>query len=128
MQDAELGGEFLSALVLAPLGVVTGDALDEGDVLAGDVWSADLGGARPATPEHLEALAMPGDHGLGPDDDERAGPVGPEPAESDPEYSLARPQPNVPLRPQVDRELLAQGRILQGQGGSRHQGCPQAGE
>jgi hypothetical protein len=40
--NAELGGQFLSDLVLAPPGLVTGDTLNEGDVLARDPWSADL--------------------------------------------------------------------------------------
>ena len=45
MLDSKLGGKLLSNLVLAPLGMVARDTLDEGDVLAGDVRSADLAGA-----------------------------------------------------------------------------------
>ena len=39
--DSELGSEFLGDPILAPLRVVARDALDEGDVFAGDAGAAD---------------------------------------------------------------------------------------
>jgi hypothetical protein len=43
--------------VLAPLGVVAGDAMDEGDVHAGNAGTADLATHRLTSPEQLETLA-----------------------------------------------------------------------
>jgi hypothetical protein len=60
MQNAKLGSEFLGDLVLAPLGMVTRNALDEGDVLAGDGWSTDQTPSRLPAPEQFEALAGTG--------------------------------------------------------------------
>ena len=97
-------------------------------VLTGWASIADLAGAGPATPEHLEAAAVPGEYSLGSDEDERADPIRPDPAEGDPEHAIARPEPSALRDSQVDGELLAQGRVLQGQGGPGHQGCPEAGE
>ncbi len=74
--DAELRRKLFGNPVLAPLGMVAGDAPDEGDVLGRNVGSPD----RPpgfAAPEDPEALSVPTDHGLRLDDDERAGPVRP---------------------------------------------------
>ena len=45
MLHTELGGKLLSDLVLAPLGMVGRDALDESDMLAGYPGSANLAGA-----------------------------------------------------------------------------------
>jgi hypothetical protein len=94
--DTRLGGEFFGNPVLAPLGMIPRHAPDEGDVLPGDGGSADLAGARPATPERLEASAVPGEYGLEFGEDERAGPVRPEPAKGDPEDPIARSQSGTP--------------------------------
>ena len=71
---------------------------------------------------------MPGDYGCRLDDNERAGPVRLEPAEGDPEDPVARSGLCAPLSSKVDRELLAQGRVLERQSGPWHQNCPQPGE
>ena len=78
MVDAELGGELLGDLVLALLGMVRRDASKEGDVDSGNAGTTNLAAGRPVSPEQLEPLTMPGDHGLRHNDDERAGPAGPE--------------------------------------------------
>ena len=75
--DAELCGEFLGDLVLAPLGVVGRDAADEGDVAAGNPRSA---GPGLPVPQGREALPVPADHRGGFHEDEVAGSVGPHPA------------------------------------------------
>jgi hypothetical protein len=59
MVDPEPGIELLGGLVLARLRMVARNALSEGHVLSGDLWSSDLAPSRPPTPEHLEALMVP---------------------------------------------------------------------
>ena len=113
--NPELGGKLLGDLVLAPFGMVTRDASDEVDALAGDARSADLARARPAPPQQLETLAMPCDDRVRLDDDQGTIPVRPKPSEESPEESIPDSKPRALLRSLVDGELLAQGRVLQGE-------------
>jgi len=119
--DAELGRELLAYLVLSPLGMISGDSPNEGDVAAGNAGPAYLPTARTTVSDPLEILAMPSDHGLRPDEDQRPIPGGPEPAEDDPEDAISGPKSWLLLNPLVDGELLAQGRVLQGQRGLRNE-------
>jgi hypothetical protein len=80
------------------------------------------------TPEQLASLAVPGDRGLRRDDNERAGPAGPDLAKDDPEGAIAGPKPRMLLIPLVDRELLAQGRTLRGQVGPGQKRRPEKGD
>ena len=130
MPDAEVGDEFLGDSILTPLGMITRDTLDEGDVPPGDERSTDLATARPATPKHLEAVTVPGKYRVWLDDDQGPGPVGPKPAEEDPEGAVFGLKSGTLLGTGtlVNRQLLTQGGVLQSQGDAGHEGCPQANE
>ncbi|MBD3236449.1 MAG: hypothetical protein GF330_07085 [Candidatus Eisenbacteria bacterium] len=122
MADAELGSKFLGDPILTSLGMIARDALDEGDVPAGDARSAAPPASRSASPERPEALAVPSQYGIRLHDDEGPGPVGPKPAEEDPEDAILGPKSGTLLSSLVDSQLLTQSGILQGQHGSGHQG------
>jgi len=124
VQDAELGSKLLSNLVFTPSGLVSRDALDEGDVLPRNAGTADLARARLATPHGLEALAVPADDSGKLYDDEGAGGVGPKSVQHDSEHSILRAKPGALLSPAVDGKLLTQGGILQRQACPRHQRGP----
>ena len=62
-------------------------------------------------------------HG-GCDDDQGTFPARPELPENDPEGTVLCPEPNTPLSPLVDGELLSQGGVLDGQGRPRQEGGP----
>ena len=85
MLDAELGKELSSDPVLALLGVVPRDALDEADVFAWDAGSADLRRVRLTPPQELEAAAVPTDNRGWFYDNQRVGPARPQSTEGDPE-------------------------------------------
>ena len=104
--ESELGIELLADLVLAPLGMVAGDALDEGNVFSGNLGTTDLAPPRPATPEEPESLTVPGNDGLRFDDEQGAIPARPELSAEDPEDAIPDLKPGMPLIPLVDRELL----------------------
>ena len=76
----------------------------------------------PTPANQPEALAVPGDHGLGCDDDQCTIPAGPQPTKENPEDSVACPKSRVLLIPLVDHELLTHGQVLQ-----REVGPEQAG-
>ena len=69
----------------------------------------------------LEASTVPAEYGGRFDDDERAGPVRPEPMEDDPEEAIFGTKSSTPVSPLVDGELLTQGGVLQRQACPRHQ-------
>ena len=83
---------------------------------------------RSAVPEYLEALAMPGDHGHGFDNDQGTIPAQPEFAEDDPENAIAGSKPTGLPSQLADCELLAQGSVLQGQGRPGHEHGPEEAE
>jgi hypothetical protein len=76
------------------------------------------GRARPPAPEEAETEAVPADDGGGLHDGERVAPAGPELCEPDPECAVEdgklRPGPS----PAEERELLAQGEVLQNEVGA----------
>jgi len=55
-------------------------------------------------------------------------PVGPEPAQGDPEEAILGPESSALVGAEVDGQLLAQGGVLEGQGGPGLQGSPKAGD
>ncbi len=69
-------------------------------------------GVRTASPEQAPTLAMPAQHGLGPDQEEVASPVPVEAADHEPE----EPVPSAEARPasgaEGDLEVLAEEQIL----------------
>ena len=71
---------------------------------------------------------MPGDHGLGLDDNKGLLPVRPELAEQHPEGSIAASESGMRMISLVDRELLAQGGVLQGQSCPRLENRPEETE
>jgi hypothetical protein len=66
--------------------------------------------------EEAKAAAVPADHCVGPDDYEHIGPVSPNGRKPDPE-DLVRSPESEPFGagPAENRELLAEGKVLQGQ-------------
>lgn len=104
---AQLEVQLEHDAVLAPLGVVGGDAADELDALARDPRPARLAAGAPA-PVELVASAVPAQHGVGLDDEQRGSPPGPVPAEPDPEGPVAAAQLRALHLALQDRELLAE--------------------
>jgi hypothetical protein len=75
---------------------------------------------RLPSPEEAERLAMPGDDGLGFDDDEALSPARKAVENEGPEGSVPRGQGKVGwLRPEEDTDLMAKGQVLGDQGGAR---------
>ena len=68
--DPELGGQLLSDSVLAPIGMVTGDAADEEPMLAGNARATGTLTAGSTPQNQPEALSVLGDDSFGLDDDQ----------------------------------------------------------
>jgi hypothetical protein len=106
MGDPELGGEFLRDSVLPPLGMVAGDPADEGSVLAGNAGTSNASTPGSAASHEPDPLPVPGDDGLGSDDDQGSLPPGPQAPKQDPEAAITGAEPRMSVIPLVDRELL----------------------
>ena len=100
----------------APAGVLGGDATDEHPRVG--LGRGASGRARPPAPEETEAEALPADDGGGPHDGERVAPAGPELREAGPEGAVEGGEPRPGPPPGEDRELLAQGEVLQNEVGA----------
>ena len=64
-------------------------------------------------PVESEALAVPSNHGLGSDEDERCLPIVAKFRDPDPERAIGCSEPRAPLHSLVDSELLSQGEVLE---------------
>jgi hypothetical protein len=108
--DAELE-ELASDPLGAPvrvLGPHGGDQLTDLGVEARSAQSA----AGPPAPEQAPTLAMPAQHGLGPDQEEVASPAPVEAADDEPEELVASLEARPALGAESDLELLAEEQVL----------------
>jgi hypothetical protein len=77
----------------------------------GPPWSTAL-----PSPIEAETRAMPTDHGLGLDQDERLVPGPPDPRQQHPESAVTRLQPRLLDGSSQDPDLVPQGEVLQDEG------------
>lgn len=82
-------------------------------MFAGNARAAAVAISGSAAPDQPEPSAVPGDHGLGSNDDQGSLPAGPQPSEQDPEGAIAASQSGMLPITLVDRELLAECEVLQ---------------
>ena len=92
MDDAKLELHLEGDSVLAPFGVVGGDAANELDVLTRNPWTT-YPSLRPIPPIVTISLSMPTKNGIGLDDDDRRSPSVPVPTEPNPEQSIGSAKP-----------------------------------
>lgn len=107
-------GEFRANARGAPGRVLAGHATDPGNDDTVDTRPT-AAATRPPAPEQFEPAAMPADHGLGFDDRQGRGPLGPRLDQPGPEQAVAHGQPRPCVEPAQGGELLAQGKVLQDQ-------------
>jgi len=84
--------------------------------------------AAPPGPVASPCSAMPPNHGLRLDKQQRRTPVGPRPCEQRPETPIPSAEPGPRAAPPVDGELLPQGEVLEEEGRPRPERPPEAAE
>ena len=108
-------GEFRLDAPTAPGRIVPGDPMDQVANLRVELRTADRARLGLPSPIELEALAVPGEDGRGLHDDEAGAPVGPAAGQRHPEDSVPASESWPGDGALKDRELMAQGEVLERQ-------------
>jgi hypothetical protein len=123
--DAEL--EQLTADALgAPVWVLAPDGGDQRPDLGLQARPSQRAAGTPA-PEKAPALAMPAQHGLGPDQEEVASPVPVEAVDDEPEQLVPGAEAGPTLATESDLELLAEEQVLEQEALAAAQGVDERG-
>src|ERR671918_3071218 len=112
--DAELEELAVDAR-RTPQGIRCGHLPDECGDLGADGWAAGSGPTRRAGPVLAEASPLPSEDGIRRYDNQRPPPANPDTGQAGPEQAVGRAEPRPGRRSLVDGELLAQGKILEGE-------------
>ena len=112
----------------APRRVLARDPADQLDHFPWDARPARLQRLALATPPPSPRLAVPSDHGLGLHQPQRRAPAVPPLAEQDPERAVAIAERRLGVGALQDKDLLAQGQVLQEQVAAGAQEVAQEGD
>ena len=105
--------ELAMDLGRAPGGILLGHAFDGFENVRGQFAAAETRGTRPESPVQPKSSAVPADHSLGFDQDERVAPTIPECVQRHPEQAVATSKMGPRMLAFEHRELLTQGENLQ---------------
>src|SRR5450631_177954 len=97
----------------APAHVGLGHLADEPSGFRGDAATGRAAGTRFPSPEQAETGAVPADHGVWLDHDQRVRPAGPDAGEDQPERAVALAQTGAARCPPQVGQLLAKGKVLE---------------